>query len=231
METANNLSTTESAQVAEAKTEGAAETEVNLGKFKDVSSLLNAYNSLESEFTRRSQRLTGLEGIAVKNAQSDSIALQNADDASNLKASEGNDTKVNNSENKKEILKGNIENEVKSFLSKYPDASKYSKEISEIAVKNKDYENGFLLKAYSELLENRLKTKEKLFTDENYLKDTVMNNIQLKDAVIKEYLNRIKSGEKITLLSDRGRGVTSPPDRPKTIEQAGLLARDILIKK
>lgn len=48
------------AQGAEAqKTEGAA---VDLGKFKSVDALLNAYNSLEAEFTRRSQRLRELEG-------------------------------------------------------------------------------------------------------------------------------------------------------------------------
>lgn len=48
------------AQGAEAqKTEGAA---AGLGKFKSVDALLNAYNSLEAEFTRRSQRLRELEG-------------------------------------------------------------------------------------------------------------------------------------------------------------------------
>lgn len=33
----------------------------DLGKFKDVKALLNAYNNLEAEFTRRSQRLKELE--------------------------------------------------------------------------------------------------------------------------------------------------------------------------
>lgn len=34
----------------------------DLGKFKSVEALLRAYNSLEAEFTRRSQRLRELEG-------------------------------------------------------------------------------------------------------------------------------------------------------------------------
>ena len=34
----------------------------DLGKFRSVEALLNAYNSLEAEFTRRSQRLRELEG-------------------------------------------------------------------------------------------------------------------------------------------------------------------------
>ncbi|MBE7083097.1 MAG: hypothetical protein E7373_00660 [Clostridiales bacterium] len=31
--------------------------EVSLGKFKDVNALLSAYNSLESEFTKRCQKI------------------------------------------------------------------------------------------------------------------------------------------------------------------------------
>lgn len=46
------------ADAAEAE-ESLAATE--LGKFKDVRALLDAYNSLEAEFTRRSQRLKELE--------------------------------------------------------------------------------------------------------------------------------------------------------------------------
>lgn len=34
----------------------------NLGKFKDAESLLKAYNALQSEFTKKSQRLSELEG-------------------------------------------------------------------------------------------------------------------------------------------------------------------------
>lgn len=41
---------------------GDKKTEVSFGKFKDAESLLGAYNALEAEFTRRSQRLRELEG-------------------------------------------------------------------------------------------------------------------------------------------------------------------------
>lgn len=41
---------------------GASKTEISLGKFKDVSSLLKAYNNLQAEFTKRCQRIKELEG-------------------------------------------------------------------------------------------------------------------------------------------------------------------------
>ena len=40
---------------------GASEQAVSLGKFKDVESLLSAYNSLQSEFTKRCQKIKELE--------------------------------------------------------------------------------------------------------------------------------------------------------------------------
>ena len=39
----------------------------DLGKFKSVNALLQAYNSLQAEFTRRSQRLKELENEKLKN--------------------------------------------------------------------------------------------------------------------------------------------------------------------
>lgn len=56
-----------SSQTAEAEVEekGENEDKVSLGKFKDVKSLLEAYNSLQSEFTKRCQRLKELEGESV----------------------------------------------------------------------------------------------------------------------------------------------------------------------
>ena len=40
-----------------------AQARTDLGKFRSVEALLNAYKALEAEFTRRSQRLRELEGM------------------------------------------------------------------------------------------------------------------------------------------------------------------------
>lgn len=51
-------------QSAGAETEkGERQTEVSLGKFKDAKALLEAYNSLQSEFTKRCQRIKELESL------------------------------------------------------------------------------------------------------------------------------------------------------------------------
>ena len=53
-------------------------------KFKDVDALLQAYNSLQAEFTRRSQRLKELETAALKNtpAPTATPAVTEGEDAS-----------------------------------------------------------------------------------------------------------------------------------------------------
>lgn len=55
--------TTQSAEAQERT--GVSVEEVSLGKFKDVTALLNAYNSLQAEFTKRCQRVKELESLTV----------------------------------------------------------------------------------------------------------------------------------------------------------------------
>ena len=63
MEEIKNEQTTHLTQPAGAeKEEGVENGLVSLGKFKDVEALLNAYNSLQSEFTKRCQKIKELEG-------------------------------------------------------------------------------------------------------------------------------------------------------------------------
>ncbi len=72
----DNLTEIEAAaDTAEAENKDTAAAE--LGKFKDVKALLDAYSNLEAEFTRRSQRLRELE--RASNADGASPKGENAD--------------------------------------------------------------------------------------------------------------------------------------------------------
>ena len=86
----------------ENKTEKPAPAQMpNLGKFQNVEALMRAYQELEAEFTRRSQRLKALEAAALsaadgktdKNADgtaAEDAQTENADDAL-LRAVRGNE--------------------------------------------------------------------------------------------------------------------------------------------
>ena len=119
------------------------EEKVSLGKFKDVNALLFAYNSLQSEFTKRCQKLKELEGQL---ASSDKV----------------------------------------SPPSKSTDPAK---EISH---------------------------------------DTSPND---KDEIVKEYLRELIGKKQSAILLDGvGVGVKTPINRPKTISEAGNLARELFAK-
>ena len=53
---------------------GVSPNDISLGKFKDVKSLLDAYNCLQAEFTRRCKRVKELEGLLQKDNGTDSVA-------------------------------------------------------------------------------------------------------------------------------------------------------------
>ena len=59
----DNMTTAMPAAAQPAEAEGRKDGATALGKFKDVDALLAAYNNLEAEFTRRSQRLRELEKV------------------------------------------------------------------------------------------------------------------------------------------------------------------------
>ena len=61
------------------QTIGGSESEVSYGKFKDVNALINAYNSLQSEFTKRCQKIKELESAlsAVDKADAPTPKMEN----------------------------------------------------------------------------------------------------------------------------------------------------------
>lgn len=119
-------------------------TEISLGKFKDVNALLNAYNSLQSEFTKRCQRLKELEG-----------------------------TKTSDKEVAPQVDVGETE-----------------------------------------------KTPS----------NTINENTAIKqEDILKDYLKGVLAGkQKAVVINETGVSVKAPVSKPKTIAEAGLLAKEIL---
>lgn len=73
--------------------------EVSLGKFKDVNALLNAYNSLQSEFTKRCQRVKELESALTVDKENSPT------EKGKEQASTNQETKGITEEDKENILK------------------------------------------------------------------------------------------------------------------------------
>lgn len=162
MEQILNEQTEMSANTAEADREKVAtDSEVSLGKFKDVNALLGAYNSLQSEFTKRCQKIKELEGKII----SDKTRVPETNDTSKTVCDSVLTADVNKSE-KTEIAK-----------------------------------------------------------DEK----TVSTNPNTdKDKILREYLIGILGAkQKAIVMDDCGAGLITPREKPKSIAEAGNLAKEI----
>jgi len=135
--------TTVTPVACESAIKNGGENGVSLGKFKSVDSLLDAYNSLQSEFTKRCQKIKELEGRLSADKPEVSVPTDVSDAAA---------VKTVTEEDKRKIL-------------------------------------------------------------EDYLKGV------------------IGSKQNAVVLSDNGVGVTTPVSKPKSLSEAGILAKELLTDK
>lgn len=188
------------AHTAEAETvKGAADGETSVGKFKDAKSLLEAYNSLQAEFTRRSQKLRELEGaLEQKQDKSETVPCQKQ-------------------------CGENEEEAASEFVGRYPKAEGLLDEIKKKAGEKITKEN--LERAYIDILQER----ERALSDEDVLSEIALGNEKIKDKVIRKYLKDISGiAPSSVLLADSGASfVAAPPKRPKSINEAGELAYEL----
>ncbi len=200
-ENLNSLPNEETAHTAGAEDNmGATD---DLGRFKDVKSLLNAYNALQSEFTRRCQK--------VKELERENLQL--------LKEQSDGNSFINEHEWEK-----------KAFLEIFPDAEKEYSSLVDTAFTG-DGSKGWLGRAYLKKITNNYEDKINYLSSENYVKEAVNNNAELKNSIIKEYLKGVESSKPvITLISGNGVATVSPPSKPKSLADAGDLARQIFEK-
>ena len=125
-----------------------------LGKFSSVQDLLNAYNSLESEFTRRSQKLKEL----VRENESLKKTEQPNKDSDSLSQSKGK----------------------LAFVEKYPEAKEILPSLYDTAVSSGDEAEGFLERAYVKYLKDKLNSQKEYYLSNEYIFETAKNSKELK---------------------------------------------------
>ncbi len=85
-----------------------------LGKFRDVDALLEAYTSLEAEFTRRSQRLKELERAVKEAAPAQAAASDTPSPQAGQSGAQLSDAAKNDEEVKAQIIAEYLENAAKN---------------------------------------------------------------------------------------------------------------------
>lgn len=168
------------------------------GKFKDAESLVKAYNSLQAEFTKKSQRLSELEGELKPLTKVDKI-----------------DNIVSKWEGDYQVI-GEFKDELKDYLREAD-----SDDLEKLAEQ----------KIIKLLAENYKKPKD-LIQDKQFLSNYVFNNDEVKNAIVQDYLNKLKSAPNIKVATNFNSSIPlTPPARVKTLAEASQIAKSIIKKR
>ncbi|HBP43071.1 MAG TPA: hypothetical protein DD621_00025 [Clostridiales bacterium] len=179
----------------------------SLDKFKDVQALQEAYVNLQSEFTRKCQRLSELE---KDNCNSNEKELQPF-----YEKEEWGDC-------------------VKEFLANNSTAQNYASEIMAELVKDKvmaSMPNSLQL-AFDRVKANKYRSESELVKDPEFIKNYVLNNESIKEQIINEYLEKIKQNKSPQLINSTRTGSVglTPFNRPADLNEAKLLAEKLFSK-
>lgn len=171
----------------------------SLGKFKNANSLLKAYEDLEKEFTRKSQRLSELE----KSIEKDNVEKSTPSYA-----------------------KSDWQEKTKEFLSNNSEAKDFAEEISKILFEDKDLAclpNSLEL-AYAKVLASKYRSNEELVKDDQFLENFIYNDEKIKNTIIKKYLSEVNNNHVPPIvLNSKGTTVGFvAPEKPKNLSEAKL---------
>jgi hypothetical protein len=178
----------------------------SLGKFKNAESLLEAYNSLQKEFTKKSQKLS------EANKQLESMK-DNAKNTAPLYEAEDWQERVN------------------TFLEANPTAREYVDQIEELIKSDKALATAShpFEVAYYKILANKFANPAALVEEEEFVNKYILNNSKIGDLVIKNYLSQLRGNKSTPVISNHTGSSFSlaPKNKPNTLEEAKKLAEAI----
>lgn len=181
---------------------GASTNETSFGRFKDLKSLLSAYDNLQSEFTRRCQRVKTLE------RESELLKSENESLKGRFAEQDGANSDA----------KG-------TFLKKYPDAEEFYNSLDIASVGEGELTVDFLEKSYVEKLKGEINALKTQAESEDDLFSLIDKKPKVRERIIKSYLEQVDGFKpKVNLSVGSGVSVTAPPHKPKTLQDAGELA-------
>lgn len=228
--------TTALAEVDEKRVVSDVGSQNNLGKFKDAQSLLEAYNNLQSAFTRKCQLLSELQKDKTEEKEKAIASLQNVQ---NRDESGVIDEKINNfkteavttseanfdatASQESEVLKfaeDDFQNDFNQFLESNEEAKAYADEIKTyLESKNTNNKNPFE-DAWAQVVLSHLKSDQK--NGDPIINQYVLNDENVKNSILESYLSELSKNKPPKVISSQGGERVSGvmPPRPQTLDEA-----------
>ncbi len=173
----------------------------DLGKFKSVEALMDAYNSLQAEFTKKCQALSELK----KEKTEDEV--EEASPAQEIKKDEEKSFETFNEESFTQFLEENSE------------AQEYAEEIKQKFSSATQTQSPYEV-AWAKVLLNSFKEKDE--KSNQIINQYVLSNENVKNKIIENYLQELSQAKSPMVISsqsgERVSGII--PDAPKTLKEA-----------
>lgn len=193
--------------VADAKTDlsttSSEDVGSQFGKFKDAESLLDAYNNLQAEFTRKCQKLSEFEKQEKQRENLDHQPVFDKDD---------------------------WQQQVSLFLSKHEDAKKFASEISNEILTNPSLSNSkdALELAWANVISKKYKPMDEMINDDKFINDYVLSNEQIKQKILSNYVKNIESKKIPPIIASSGGNIAFPTTKKaNTLSEAKSLVEAI----
>lgn len=181
----------------------------DLGKFKSVEALLDAYNNLQSEFTKKCQLLSSME---KDKTEQEKIEIREQQE----KVGEEKDLSAENDYEKQVKID---EQNLALFLSNNSEANFYADEIKE-SLSAQKAQNPYQM-AWANVVLSHLKNNDNK-KDDPIINQYVLSDDNVKNKIIENYLTELQNQKTPMVISsqsgERLSGVL--PDNPKTLEEA-----------
>ena len=116
-----------------------------------------------------------------------------------------------------------LEREVEDFVNNFPTVKPYLADIKANVKLGQSVENATL-----KIIANNFKSAEEFINDEAFLNNYVYNNQHIRDAIIKDYLNKLTQNAPVKIDVKSGNIPLTPPSAPSTISEASKLAKTII---
>lgn len=213
MEEEREQPTMEPATALNGAEQNSAESEVGsqgeLGKFKTAGALLEAYNNLQAEFTRKCQLLSSLQKDKMQNEET--TEDKNTNENPSIERSEENES-TNDDNTKDEFDEG-----LKAFLEANSDAAEFAEEIksrfSEAKTKTSPFEDAWAKVVFSKLKDGKL--------SDNMIDQYLITSQNVQNKVIESYLKDLQNDKPPLIISSSGERLSQvAPDSPKTLAEA-----------
>lgn len=189
----------------------------DLGRFKDTSALLKAYNELNKEFTRKCQQLSTLINDKEEIIGGTIEASTPLPDISVNEQSNGI-IEISTPDN-------SIDTQLADLYKLYPKAANYHTQLVNNLSNNP--ESSCTLKsaklAYLDLLQADT-SLDSLVTNDKFLSEYIYNNQSVVDTIVRNYLSALSSQQAPTVISHKGAINLTPPHKPSTIAEASEMA-------